>query len=202
MKKINMEPFYHKLNTFYNRIYAVINKLAPDRKKKNRLLMAFLAMLFIADYILFCIHAEKNPFDIFPVFPIEDQRQVINIYLPDIDGRSLLKETRKALVMKDAKSYIRMLFQKVLDGSEYENTSVAVPTECYIRHIWISESTCAIDVNFSFLKKHSKIIPGSENTFRDAVSKTITENVQSINEVILLDRGIPGRDIWELKDKS
>lgn len=202
MKKINLEPLYDKINIFYDRINVSINKFAPEKRDKNRYLMAFLALLFIMDYILFCVHAEKNPFDIFPVFPVEDRRKTINVYLPDIDGKSLIKESKKVSVIKDKKGYIRLLFQKVLDGSEYENTSILVPSTCYIRQIWIYDDTCAVDVHFSFLKKSSKIIPGSENIFREAVSKTIKENIQSINEVILLDRGIPGRDIWELNDKS
>lgn len=202
MKKFDLDPFYHKINYYYDRINASINKLAPEKKDKNRCLMAFLAFLFIMDYLLFCYHAEKNPFDIFPIFPVEDHRKTINIYLPDIDGINILKEPKKALVIKDKKAYIQLLFQKVLDGSDYENTSVVVPSECYIRQIWISDDVCAIDLNFSFLTRNSKIIPGSENTFREAVSKTITENIPYINKVILLDRGIPGRDIWEINDKS
>ncbi len=200
MKKpdFDLRPFYQKVNYYYDRLNAWINSVAPERKQKNRCLMAFLAFLFAADYLLFCYHAEKNPFDIFPIFPVEDQRKQINVYLPDIDGKSLIREQKKVLMLKDTKSYIQLLFQKVLDGSEYENTSIVVPAEFYIRQIWVQDDICSIDVNASLLKKNSRVIPGSENIFMEAVSKTITENIPSISEVIILDKGIPGREIWDL----
>ena len=202
MKKINLASFYNKINNFYDKIETAINKFALEKTKKTRYLMVLLASLFIMDYFLFCIHAEKNPFDIFPVFPVKDQRKVINIYLPDIDGKSLIKEAKKVSAIKDKKNYIQLLFQKVINGSEYENTAVIVPSQCYIRQIWLYDDICAIDVSFSFLKKNSSAIPGSESTFREALSKTIKENIDSIKEVILLDRGIPGKALWELNDKS
>ncbi len=178
------------------------NNAPADRKEKNRIVMLLIAILFILNYIIFCFHTDKNPFDVFPSLPIKDKRVEINIYLPDIDGKSIIKETQKIIKMENQDILVRLLFNKVIAGSEYENTSVIVPVDSYIRKIWVNNGTCIIDVGFSQLKKNSGVINGSEVTFKKALSKTIIENVPSIKKVILLDKGIPYRKIWDTGKKS
>ncbi len=178
------------------------NNSPADRKEKNRLVMLLIAILFILNYIIFCYHTDKNPLDIFPSLPIKDKRVEINIHLPDIDGKSIIKETKKIIKMENQDIFIRLLFNKVITGSEYENTSIIVPVDSYIRKIWVNNGACIIDVGFSQLKKNDKVITGSEKLFKKALSKTIIENVPSIKKVILLDKGIPYRKIWDIGKKS
>lgn len=185
------------LYSFINRIAEYKNRIRSEKKEWNRFIMGSLAFLIFFDYLLFCYHAEKNPLDIFPSFPVADEKREIMVYLPDLDGRSVIEEKRRAPVIKDTESYIHLLFQMVIDGSDYENTSVVVPVDSYIREIWIYDDICAIDAGFSILMKSDTVIPGSEESFKRALSRTVTENIPAIKRVILLDKGIPGRNIWE-----
>ncbi len=185
-----------------NRAVEYNNKIQADKKEKTRFIMLLIAVLFCFDYLVFCYHAEKNPFDIFPAIPIKDEKKLINVYLPDLDGKSILKESKKVSVIDDREDFVGLLFEEVINGSDFENTSIVVPVNAYIRKIWIYDEVCAIDVGFSLLERDAKIISGSEDAFDKALLRTITENIPSIKKVILLDRGIPGKRIWEIGAKS
>jgi hypothetical protein len=86
----------------------------------------------------------------------------------------------------------------VAAGSNFENTSMAVPTSFVIRSVWFFEDTCVIDLGLSTVRENTEIIPGSEANFRQAIEKTITENIPSIKTVLLLERGVPGKNLWEV----
>jgi len=58
-------------------------------------------------------------------------------------------------------------------------------------------NNCIIDIGHSYINKNSIIIPGSEKIFRKALKMTINKNIPSITQVIILERGIPGKNLWE-----
>ena len=112
-------------------------------------------------------------------------------------GKSILKETRRVSVY-NREGFVRVLFQMVVKGSYYENTSAIVPVKLTIRKIWFYEDVCIIDVMPVSLSDTAKVIPGSERVFRESLGKTITENISSVKGVIVLERGIPLKNIWEM----
>jgi len=42
------------------------------------------------------------------------------------------------------------------------------------------------------------VVKGSEQMFKESLEKTITENVPGIKKVILLEKGVPFRKLWEI----
>lgn len=166
----------------------------------KRSFMLFIAVLLLLNYLSFCYHTDKNPFDIFPRFPILEKKMSINIFIPDIDGKSILKEKRNIPVIQDREGYIRLLFKHVVKGSYFENTSLTVPIDAFIRKVWIYDQSCVIDLGLVIVDEDIQVIPGSEDTFRESIEKTITENIPSIRRVILLESGIPGRRIWDIAE--
>ncbi len=173
-------------------------RLDADRIKKNRFLVLAISLLLIFDYAVFCLHADKNVFNIFPSFPVLDGREERTVYLPYIDGRTMLKESRKINVPDDNDEFVRSLFRIVQRGSIYENTSMAVPVDTYIRKVWFAGDACVIDVALASLQEDTQIIEGSEANFRRALEKTICANIPSIKKVLLLEKGIPGKPLWEI----
>lgn len=98
--------------------------ISPSIYKKKRSLMLIISILFLFDYLAFCYHTDRNPFDIFPSFPILYDKRTINVFLPNIDGKTILKETRKISYIDDIEGFIRLLFKIVVKGSNFENTSI------------------------------------------------------------------------------
>jgi hypothetical protein len=180
------------------RILIYKKKISSDNIERNRFLVLFITLLFLFDYLVFCYHTEKNPFNIFPSIPILEDKKLINVYLPYLDGQSILKESRRVSVIDNDQGFVRLLFKIVVKGSYYENTAAVVPVDIGIRGIWIYEGSCIIDLALAAVVDNVAVIPGSENTFRRALEKTITENIPSIERVIILERGIPGKNIWEM----
>jgi hypothetical protein len=180
----------YKFKPYFQRIKSEI----PER---NRFLMLSFAALILIDYLLFCFISSKNPINIFPVFPLIEEEKSINIYIPDIDGNTIIKETRKIAASDDNEAYVRTLIDKVIKGSNVENTSIAIPVDIFIRKIWFFQDTCIIDTVPSLPSDITKLTPGSENAFKTALERTITENIPAIKKIYLLERGIPGRNTWE-----
>ena len=187
----------------------IIKKITPDKllnyyravrtnmAERNRFIMIALSLLFIFDYLLFCFIAEKNPVDIFPSIPLLRDTEEINVYLPDTDGKSLITETREISIPENSENYVRILLKYIIKGSYYENTSISIPVEIFIRKIWFFNETCVIDLTPSLLEKKDTYIPGSETLFRKSVEKTITENISSVKKIIFLETGIPDRLLWK-----
>ncbi len=121
----------------------------------------------------------------------------VNIYLPDTDGKTILKETAELSIPDNSEGYAELLIWKIIKGSSVENTSSAVPVDIFIRKIWFSENFCIIDLLTSGLSADKRVISGSEKIFKESLEKTITENIPSVKRIVILDRGIPGRNLWE-----
>jgi hypothetical protein len=210
MKKINFREVKTK-TLEYARKYAILardkalelwERAESDRIERNRILVLLISLALIFNYVVFCYHTEKNIFDIFPSFPKLESRDERTVYIPDTDGKTLLKETRLVPEMDDRNEYVRLLFKMVAEGSNFENTSMAVPTSFVIRGVWFFEDTCVIDLGLATIRDNAEIIPGSEANFRQAIDKTITENIPSIKTVLLLERGVPGKNLWEVALKK
>jgi hypothetical protein len=174
-------------------------KIKSEVPARNRFLMLFLASLFLFDYLLFCYISARNPLNIFPSIPLLEDKKLINVYLPDIDGKSILKETREISIPDNKEEYVKILINIVINGSNVDNTSVTVPVSLFNRKIWFLEDICVIDFAPSLLEatKNKKLFSGdSEAAFKESLEKTIIENIPSIKNIMLLERGIPGRIMW------
>ncbi len=178
-----------------------------DPKEKNRILIIALSLLFIFDYCMFCLHIEKNIFDIFPSIPLLDDRTTVTLFLPSLDGVTLLKEKRDIPVYESDERKVKYLFNAVVAGSVYENTSFTVPVILRLRKIWIFGETkgaspggseCVIDIDSDMVLNKDILIKGSEPLFRKALEKTITSIVPSIKRVIVIEKGVPDKALWEL----
>lgn len=192
----------HIIKNIRERILGYRRIVSSDSIERNRFLILFISFLFVFDYLVFCYHTEKNPFDIFPSMPVLDDKKLINVYLPDLDGKSILKESRRVSIVDNGEGFIRLLFKMVVKGSYFENTSAVVPVDIAIRRIWIYNGTCIIDLMLATLDDNVDSIPGSEKTFREALEKTIVENIPSVKRVVILERGIPGKNVWEMAQSN
>ncbi len=181
-------------------------KIRNNKKEKNRIFVLFLGSLFLIDYLAFCYHTDKNIFNIFPSIPVSDERKIIDVYVPQLDGKTISKEERSAPQFNDKMRFAAFLFYQVLKGSKFENTTMIAPVNIFIRKIWIYNEErnskngveCYIDIEFPVHVDNIKIIKGSEDLFKKAVERTITENIPEIRSVQILVQGIYGRSIWEI----
>ncbi len=200
LKRINARTTETReaVSALYARALAYKKVLDGDRVRKNRFLVLVVSLLLIFDYMVFCYHAEKNIFDIFPSLPKLDLRERREIYIPANDGKSLLKESRKMEVPEEKERFVALIFRMVSKGSIYENTSGAVPVDTQVRTIWLKGDTCYIDAGLAVLRDDTPVIPGSEDNFRAALEKSITENIPSIKRVVVLEKGVPLKRLWEV----
>lgn len=191
-----------------DKIFHVKTTIKNNKKERNRLFILFLGFLFILDYLIFCFYTEKNIFDIFPPIPLLEEKKIINVYLPSIDGVTILKERRAIPIFINEERFARFLFNIVVQGSVFENTRIAVPVDLFIRNIWIYENKgekpnkrdiyCIIDLEPPILDENSRKLTGSEALFKKALEKTIMENIPVVNRIFLLERGIPEKILWDL----
>ena len=181
---------------------AFKEKINKSSTEKNRFILLIIALLFIFDYFAFCLHIGKNPMNIFPSIPVLESKRHIDIYLPDLDGASIIKEKREVSVPENEEGFIRLLVDLVVKGSIYENTASTVPVKILIRGIWLYNKSCIIDLGLSVLSKDIEVITGTEGTFRKALERTLLENIRSLEKVQLLVMGIPFRNIWEVGSHS
>ncbi|MBN2401558.1 MAG: hypothetical protein JXN64_04090 [Spirochaetes bacterium] len=193
MENTKLKEHYSTIKYKIKNFFYIIKSNVSER---NRFLMISLASLFLFDYLLFCYISARNPFNIFPSFPLLEDKKLINVYLPDIDGKTILKETREISVPDDKKGYAKILIDLVIKGSIFENTSIAVPITLFNRKIWFSQDMCIIDFVPSLTANTKKNIADSDAAFKEALEKTISENIPSIKKIKLLERGIPGRVMW------
>ncbi len=169
-----------------------------DRKKRNRFGVLIITLMIILDYLMICFQIERNPFAIFPPFPVRDSREEVTVFLPDVDGNTILKETRMVDRSGTDENFIKYLMYIITRGSKYENTRLAVPIDAIVRAVWIENSICIIDIRMEALPKDVPIIKGTEANFREAVKKTVMANFEGIQDVILVENGIYNRNMWEL----
>jgi hypothetical protein len=172
--------------------------LRADSKKRNRFYLLVFTIMLVSDYLLYCYHVEQNPLVIFPPFPILDQRDEVEIVIPDIDGKSLLNETRLMQRSETTEGFITQLVYEVAAGSKFENTRLTVPIQCIVRTVWILDSVCYIDLRMEYLEDDVPIIPGSEENFRNAISQTVSKNIDGIESVTIIENGIYNRSLWEI----
>ncbi len=166
-----------------------------DRVGRTRFLVLFISLVLIGDYLMFCYHTDKNIFNIFPPIPRLDTRSDISIYVPDKDAKELMKESRKIQIPERKDVYAGMLYRMVARGSMFDNTSHIVPVKTFVRHVWIGETDCVIDIDFHAAKDGFDSVPGSDIAFQKALEKTIAENMPGISTVRVLLNGVP-RKLW------
>ena len=200
---MNINTFKFKLKsysiTLKYKFNNYFNKLKSDISERNRFLMILLFSVFIFDYLLFCYISARNPLNIFPDIPLLEKKQAINVYLPDIDGKTILKERRELSIPEKKEGYARILINIVITGSDIDNTSVSVPVNLFKRKIWFTDDMCIVDFDPALVKdskERKKIIANSEALFRESLEKTILENIPDVKKLIFLERGIPGRTMW------
>jgi hypothetical protein len=168
-----------------------------EKRKQNRVTVLILSLVIIANYLMICYHTGKNPASIFPSLPVLDFRDKVSIYIPSPDG-SLLKESR--LIDKDSSTedFIKRLTVLVIQGSSFENTRAMTPIRGSVRKAWVYDGECYIDIRFEILEPDAPSIPGSEKLFRQALEKTILLNIKGIRKVLVLENGIPDKNMWDL----
>ncbi len=174
-------------------------RLKTSKKERNRFFILSMGCLFILNYLMFCFHTGKNIFDIFPSIPVLDERQQIRVYLPSLDGKSILSEKRDVPKFNDNVRYVKYLFNLVVRGSIQENTSQAVPVSLFVKNVWIDDrKRYILDLDVDPLRAGSSFAEGSEELFKKALNKTLAENIPGMNSIEILINGVPGRILWEI----
>jgi hypothetical protein len=176
----------------------------PEGKERTRRLIILFASLFILDYLMYCLHTDKNVADIFPDIPSLDRVKQVSIYIPGLDGATITREHRSIPVYDNDERTAQILFEMVARGSRYDNTALAVPVDLFVRKVWIygksggKNRVCVLDCEPAELRPDVIPIKNSERLFKNAVEKTIKENIPSIKSVMVLEKGVPGAPLWEL----
>jgi len=173
-------------------------------KERNRRIILLLASLFVLDYLMYCFHTDKNIVDIFPeIVPLE-QMKTVSVYLPDTDGETMIAERRSIPRYDSDDKTARALFEVVVKGSIFDNTSMAVPAGLFLRKVWLlgnpegKNRTCIFDLEPVEVGTRMSVVKNSEALFRRALEKTVIENIPSVGTVMLLEKGVPGTPLWEL----
>jgi hypothetical protein len=195
--------YYYLFKETFIRFMNMETYRGEDRQL-NRNLALLIATLLILDYLMFCFHTDKNIFAIFPDVPKLSRQHEVTVYLPALDGASLLTEKRMAADFENDERFILFLFQRRCEGSIYQNTSMAIAAGMHVRRVWVMEKSpdrdgkdiCAIDCEVPVLDQEIQAIPGSEPLFREALRKTVAANIPRISEVVVLERGIPYKKLW------
>ena len=173
----------------------------PAGRERNRRLIILFAAIFIFDYAAYSYHTEKNVFDIFPSIPSLGSRRAVTVYLPSLDGATIDEETRTIPDFTDDEQTAKSLFESVVEGRLYENTSTVVPAELFLRKVWIrrdkgGRGVCVFDIEPVRLAPGASVIENSEALFRRALETTVRKNVPGIDSVLVLEKGAPSL-LWE-----
>jgi len=210
--KTGIKTAYGDAKVFILNLYETVKKeiaetkvrMDNDVREKNRIILLALSSLFILDYIMFSYHIDKNIFNIFPSIPVLESKKTVNIYIPSEGCKTIIAEKRKIYSGLESENLVRRLFDLVADGSYFENTAENVPVKFLIKNIWLVDNesgegrVCVIDLSPAILEKDTIGVKGSEDMFKESLEKTITENVPGIKKVILLEKGVPFRKLWEI----
>ncbi|MCX8123684.1 MAG: hypothetical protein N3F66_05910 [Spirochaetes bacterium] len=175
---------------------ALIANPPVDTKKRYRILLLVISIVCIIDYAAISILTDKSIFDIYPSLPALDTRDTIDIFVADLDAKSILKETRLVSLPKDNEGKVRRLVKLVAEGSEFENTRAIAPVDIVVRHIWFYDTTCIIDCELGTIEGQVPYIPDSFKAFNKALEQTISRNIQGITKVVLLEHGVYGKNLW------
>lgn len=212
LKDVNYKEEYKKYRELSRQKYLVVKDkvlaewavMQQDKKEMNRMLILGLSTVFLLDYMMISYHIDKNIFNIFPSIPAIESKSGINIFIPSEGCREIISEKREINTDVDDEVLVKKLVALVAEGSYFENTSSNVPVKLLVKKIWLSEDengggrVCLVDISPVILERDIPIVKGSEQMFRDALEKTVKENIPGITRVILLEKGVPGRKLWEI----
>lgn len=199
--KIRLKAVY---SSYRLKVSEIIELMKKNPGEKTRITILLVSAVFIIDYILFSYHVDKNIFDIFPSIPVLESKDEINIYIPSEGCKEIISEKRKIDTDIESEMLVKKLVALVAEGSYFENTSSNVPVKLLIKNVWITPdengggNVCLIDISPVILEREIAIITGSEQMFRDSLEKTVKENIPGITRVILLEKGVPFRKLWEI----
>jgi hypothetical protein len=175
----------------------------PNKKERNRKIILALALLFMLDYLMYCLHTRTGVFDIFPAIPSLDQRRDVTVFLPALDGSTIFREKRSIPEYESDEKTARELFYIVARGSQYENTAPAVPADLFVKKIWLygtgkgKKKVCVFDLDPVELSQKVTILSNSEKQFLEALDETIRTNSPSVKGIMVLGNGVPGASLWE-----
>jgi hypothetical protein len=192
------------------RVFLIVGKIRyelfeqPDIKERNRKIILAIALIFFLDYLMYCLHTNSPIFGIFPTLPTLDEKKEVSVYLPSLDGVTILREKRSIPVYESDERTAKELFDIVVKGSRFENTALAVPTELFVTKVWLhrgdagKNSICIFDLEPVELIENNQAKPNSESLFKKALAKTIRKNIPGVTEIIILEKGVPAARLWEL----
>ncbi len=189
------------LKALYGRIKSEYNS---GPRGKSRVIIISISAVFVLDYFMISYHVGSSIFNVFPKIPVIESKKIINIYIPSVNSEKIISEKREIKTDVDPLNMVSKLFRLVAKGSFYENTAVNVPANLVIKKVWIVKSEsgagndCYIDILPVILEKDVPVVKGSEKMLRIAVEKTIKENIPGINKVMILEKGIPFKPLWEM----
>lgn len=201
--RIKEQLFIYK-NRIEQKVRSIVETAKSNERERRRIMLLSLSSLFFFCYLMICLLIDKNIFDIFPPVPAIKESRRITIYIPSEGAAGIIAEQRKVYSDLEDDKLVHRLFYLVAAGSAFENTTSNVPARLIIKTIWIVDSedgqgkTCLIDIMPVILDKDIIIVKGSEQMFRDALEKTVVENVPGIKKVILLEKGVPYRKLWDI----
>ena len=186
------------LKSFISKYKNAVELFKNDPKERKRYVFLSVAFLVFVNYLMICYHMNKNVFSFFPTIPIQESYHKIDIFVSDING-AIMKESRDVVEYSSNERLALFIFNEIVKGSHFENTSIVVPTKLIVRKVWIdnASNTCIFDIEPIILNDDVSVIPGSEKMFLDALTSSIKANIQGITKVKLLERGIPS-GIWEI----
>ena len=192
------KKFVKFLEHLKSSIKNAIELFKNDSKERKRYIFLTITFLVGVNYLMICYHIDRNIFAFFPTIPIQENYHKINIFVPDTDG-TMLEESRDVVEYSSNERLALFIFNEIVKGSHFENTSIVVPARLTVRKVWIEDSNnvCVFDLEPVILSDDVDIVPGSEKMFLDALTRSIKANIPQITDVKLLERGVHSR-IWDM----
>ncbi len=180
------------------------NYFSKTKQERTRIAILVLSSILFLDYVLFSYQVESNIFNIFPAIPVIENKIKINIYIPSEGANEIISEEREIHDDLEEEVLVKKLFSLVAAGSFYENTALNVPVRYTIKKIWFVEAEdkkgklCLIDLMPAILGNDIKVVKNSETLFKESLEKTIVENIPGVEKVMVLEKGIPFKKLWEI----
>ncbi len=181
----------------FSKIKEYLQRIKTERRERNRFWLLLFSLMICADYLMFCLHTGRNPLAVFPPFPVRDSRENITLFLPNPDGTNMLEEKRRISLSGNTEHDVHSILMLISRGSRYENTMPTVPVKLLPRQIWVRDGECVIDLSHMFVSDDKAVISGSEKMFREALTKSITENFPGIKTVTIINNGVYGLSLWK-----
>jgi hypothetical protein len=178
----------------------ILEFLRSRGPEKNRKFILATGILLLVNYLLFRALTLSNPLDIFPSFPVIDNRENVTVYMPRLHGKDISPENVPSATFEDKERKARFLAKKVLQGSRYENTAILIPVNLLLKKVWITPEgggTCVLDFQVSSLTGETAVIEGSEKRIKEALTRTLVTNIEGVNRVVFCRQGIPSATLWE-----